>query len=102
MEIVKGRRVTDRRGVLIFFLAHNGGGEGGGHLGLEIIQFGLEGQNGVIDLLLVVSVDPGSGENSNPAEGDNGEAVHDGAKVSEEIHGNSKLQSFNNILNQED
>ena len=92
MEIVKGR-VTDRRVDLFFFLADNGSGEGSGQLGLKIIQFGLQGQNGLVDLFLVVSVDPGDGEGSHPAQGNNGEAVHDGAKISQEIHGNSELEN---------
>ena len=33
----------------------------------------------------------GNGEGPHPAESNNGEAVHDGAKVSQEIHGNSEL-----------
>ena len=61
------------------------------HLGLKIVQLGLQGQDGVIDLFLVVSVDSGDGEGSNPGESEDGEAVHDGSKVGEEIHGNSEL-----------
>ena len=79
---------------LFLFLANNGGGERSLHLGLKIIQLGLEGKDGVIDLFLVVSVDTGSGEDSNPGEGEDGEAVHDGAKVGEEVHGNSELRKI--------
>merc|ERR1712025_498551 len=60
----------------------------------------LEGKIEETYLFLVVSVNPGNGEDSHPAESDDGEAVHDGAKVGQEIHGNSELQSCNNILNQ--
>ena len=92
-ENVKGR-VTDNVGrvSLFVFLPDNGSGEGSCHLCLEIIQFGLQGQNCVIDLFLVVSVNPGDGEGSNPAKSNNGEAVHDGAKVGEEIHEDSELK----------
>ena len=93
-ENFKGR-VTDnvRRVSLFVFLPDNGSGEGGCQLCLKIIQFGLQGQNCVIDLFLVVSVNPGNGEDSNPAKSYNGEAVHDGAKISQEIHGNSELEN---------
>ena len=95
MEVVKGW-VTGW--FLFFFLSDNGSGEGSGQLGLKIIQFGFQGQNGVIDLFLVVSVHPGHGEDSHPAESEDGEAVHDGTKVGQEIHGNSELKIMFYVL----
>ena len=93
MKISRVGSMTALGGFALFvFLPDNGSGEGGCQLCLKIIQFGLQGQNCVIDLFLVVSVNPGNGEGSNPAKSYNGEAVHDGAKVGQEIHDNSELK----------
>ena len=85
---------------LLLFLAHNGGGEGGLHLGLQIVQLGLEGQDGVVDLFLVVPVDTGGGEHSHPGQREDGQAVHDGSEVGQEVHGNSELtkRTLNDFL----
>ena len=40
----------------------------------------------LVDLLLVVSVHAGEGEGCGPGEGEDGQTVHDGAHVGQQVH----------------
>ena len=81
-------------GELLRLLASDGGGEGGAKLSLEIIQLGLEREQGLVNLLLVVSVDAGRGEGGDPGEGDQGETIEDGANIGQQIHGHGELKAM--------
>ena len=46
----------------------------------------------LVDLLLVVSVDAGEGEGCGPGEGEDGQTVHDGAHVGQQVHRHRELE----------
>ena len=82
----------DDDGELLRLLSSDGGGEGGAKLSLEIVQLGLEREQRLVNLLLVISVDAGRGEGGDPGEGDQGEAIEDGADIGQQIHGHGELK----------
>ena len=82
----------DDDGELLRLLSSDGGGEGGAKLSLEIVQLGLEREQGLVNLLLVISVDAGRGKGGDPGEGDQGEAIKDGANIGKQIHGHGELK----------
>ena len=46
----------------------------------------------LVDLLLVVSVHAGEGEGCGPGEGEDGQTVHDGAHVGQQVHRHRELE----------
>jgi len=87
---------------LFFLLSCNGGGDGSLDLCLEVVKLRFEGEDCIINLLLVVSVYAGEGEDADPGEGDDGQSIHEGSNIGEQVHGNRKLQRFDNIFHQQD
>jgi len=70
--------------------------------GLEILQLGFKRVDGLVNLLLVVPVHPGEGEDPDPGKSDDGQSVHECSNVGQQVHGNSELDRFKNILHQQD
>ena len=66
---------------------------------MEIIKLGLERKDSFINLLLIVSVDSWSREDSDPGQGEDGETVHDGSNVCQQVHGNSELEKIKQFYN---
>ena len=96
---------------LLCLLAGDRGGKGGGKFALKIVQLGLQREQGLVNLLLVVPVatklksvshrkmrtgylpvDTWGGEGGDPGEGDEGQSVDDGPDVCQQIHGGGELQ----------
>ena len=77
---------------LLSLLASDGGGEGSGKFTLEVVQLGLEREQGLVNLLLVVSVDAGGGEGGNPGQGDQGQTIEDGPDIGQQVHAHGELE----------
>merc|ERR1711894_849888 len=86
---------------LLCLLASEGGGKSSGKFALEVVKLGLEREQGLINLLLVVSVDAGDGEGGDPGQGDQGQSVEDGPDISQRVHAHGELDRFHSILNKE-
>ena len=77
---------------LLCLLASQGGGKSSGQFALEVVKLGLEREQRLVDLLLVVSVDAGGGEGGDPGQGDQGQAVEDGPDIGQQIHAHGELE----------
>merc|ERR1711894_243539 len=86
---------------LLCLLASEGGGQSGGQFALEVVKLGLERDQGLINLLLVVPVDAGDGEGGDPGQGDQGQSIEDGPDISQQVHAHGELDRFHSILNKE-
>ena len=60
--------------------------------GLEILQLGFKRVDGLVNLLLVVPVHPGEGEDPDPDKSDDGQSVHKCSNIGQQVHGNSELK----------
>ena len=77
---------------LLCLLASEGGGESCGQFALEVVKLGFEREQGLVNLLLVVSVDAGGGEGGDPSQGDQGQSIEDGPDISQQVHAHGELE----------
>lgn len=88
--------------VLLLLLASDGGGEGCRDLASQLLILGQKRQKRLVNLGLVVLVDPWQGEDADPGEGNQGQASHQSAQVAHPVHAQRKLCRLDNVLNKDD
>jgi len=77
-------------------------GDGGAHFCHNLVDLCAGKGHVLVDLLLVLLVDLGQGEESHDAEGDQGEAVEPGAQVRQAPEQSAELDGVHDVLDEEE